>query len=180
MTLPPAPVYLHCPECAEPAIPELAPGQGWLENQNEQCPSCGVWLRVDKTYDPFNGVKTDIVVEAPKSRATYTGPQAVNYDQGKPKIDLLLTPAALPIAEALTYGAHKYPDDFNYLHGDGLSYRRNASSMIRHIVKWLCGENIDSESGIHHLGHVGARVVMALNLVLLNKGIDDRIHKAVP
>ena len=286
-----SPAYLHCPECEEAAIPELnnQRGAGWSEDQDSvECPGCGRWLRVDITYDVFEGQKVEAVVEGrtikkaerhshghridescdrcdestPRkewvSRYHYPQPErsessrgetneAKKYDDGKPKLDLLFGPAAIeisralnhlpedvslsgfavecwarwlcgqdetpdfqihplafagacavkvfaespmpinpmallctagiPIAEALTYGGVKYEDDFNYLRGSGLSFRRVGASGLRHWASEIRGETTDPESKLPHVGHAGACAVMALNLVLLKKGIDDRIHR---
>ncbi len=101
---------------------------------------------------------------------------AVKFDEGKPRVELLMTgPAFTEIAKALTYGATKY-SDYNYAEGKGLDWLRLAGAAGRHLAAWLCGEEKDPESGLHPLSHCGASVVMLLNLILWGKGEDGR-HK---
>lgn len=100
---------------------------------------------------------------------------AIKYDQGKPHLDLVLTPAGIEIGKALTFGGQKYKDDWNYMRGTGLQWRRLGAACLRHVSSWLNGEDQDPESGLHHLAHAGACIVMALNLVMLKRGADDRM-----
>jgi hypothetical protein len=95
------------------------------------------------------------------------------HDIGKPQLDLLLNPGALEIAKALTYGAVKY-GRFNYLTGGGLAYSRLASAVARHLTAWLMREDWDAESGLSHLAHAGASLVMLADLEARGLGVDDR------
>lgn len=94
-------------------------------------------------------------------------------DLGKPQLDLLLNPGAVTIAKALTYGAKKY-GRHNYLAGKGLEYSRLAAAAARHLTAWLAGEAVDSESGLPHLAHAGASIVMLADLEARGLGVDDR------
>jgi hypothetical protein len=105
-----------------------------------------------------------------------TKQEAVKLDQGKPKMYLLPPKALNGIAEALTYGAIKYKD-FNYKLGEGLDLDRPFSACIRHLNKWNDGEDIDGESGLSHLKHAGACIVMLLDLVESEIGKDTRFKK---
>ena len=54
----------------------------------------------------------------------------------------------------------------------------NASTYIsathRHFHSWVEGENIDPESGLHHLAHVAANIFILLDAILTKSLIDDR------
>lgn len=100
-----------------------------------------------------------------------TEPQKL--DLGKPQLDLLLNPGAVAIGKALTYGATKY-GRYNYLSGDGLEYSRLAAAATRHLTAWLMGEGNDPESGLSHLAHAGASVLMLADLEARGHGVDDR------
>lgn len=69
----------------------------------------------------------------------------------KGKLDWWLLPfdALEGIVEVLMYGAKKYEEE----NWKNVKNRRNFSALIRHLVKWKCGEEYDSESGLHHLDH---------------------------
>jgi hypothetical protein len=100
-------------------------------------------------------------------------------DTGKPQVDLLLNPGALEVAKALTYGAGKY-GRYNYLSGDGLAYSRLAGAAARHLTAWLAREGRDEESGLSHLAHAGASIVMLADLEARCLGIDDRWPGVTP
>lgn len=56
----------------------------------------------------------------------------------------------------------------------GAPWREFAGSALRHLLKWLGGEDLD-ESGNHHLAHCATNVLFILTWVLRNEGTDDRI-----
>jgi hypothetical protein len=102
--------------------------------------------------------------------------EPVKNDGGKPRFELIPAVALFAIAEALTYGAKKYEAD-NYRKGGGLAWRRIFGAINRHAWAWLGGEDLDPESGLNHLAHMGAGVVMLLELVLTGNGKDDRFRR---
>lgn len=81
--------------------------------------------------------------------------------------------AILQVGRAFGYGAKKYADD-NWRHGNGLAYRRLLGAALRHCYQWSSHENLDPESGLPHLAHAAASVLMLLDLVLHKHGVDDR------
>jgi len=97
--------------------------------------------------------------------------EAKKYDNGKERFDLVPPKPLLMIAEAFTYGAKKYADR-NYLNGN-MKWGRVFAAVMRHLWKWWNGEDNDQESGLHHLAHAGAGVMMLLDL-LKQKTNDDR------
>jgi hypothetical protein len=53
--------------------------------------------------------------------------------------------------DVLTFGAEKYePDNWKYVPD---SKRRYFDALQRHVWAWKEGEQIDPESGKHHLAH---------------------------
>jgi hypothetical protein len=101
--------------------------------------------------------------------------EAIKHDSEKPKLGLIPPKAILGIGRALTYGANKY-HNFNYKTGKGLEWERIYSALQRHYTVWLDGEDIDLESGLHHLDHLGACTVMLMDLVYSNIGEDTRFR----
>ena len=64
----------------------------------------------------------------------------------------LLPPLALEeTVKVLTFGAQKYERDNWQVVPD--SKRRYFDALQRHVWAWKQGEQIDTESGIHHLAH---------------------------
>lgn len=53
------------------------------------------------------------------------------------------------------------------------------ASTLRHLLAWQAREDLDPESGLHHLAHARADLGMLLELVLTGHGNDDRSELAV-
>lgn len=97
--------------------------------------------------------------------------KGVKHDQGKADLSLLSFAALSEIARAFEFGAKKY-GRYNYL--NGMEWTRIAGACCRHVYAWLWGEDRDEESGLHHLGHAGACIVMLLDYCLHGLGEDNR------
>jgi hypothetical protein len=95
-------------------------------------------------------------------------------DAGKPQLELLALMPPLAAAEtgkALEYGGRKYGFDN---HRKGTNWRRYAAAATRHLFAWLKGETNDPESGLNHLAHCAASVLIVLDMQLSGLGTDDR------
>jgi hypothetical protein len=97
----------------------------------------------------------------------------VKHDGGKARFDLLPVNALEQVTQALGYGAGKYAPH-NYRTGGGLAWGRIFGAIMRHAWAFWRGEDMDPESGLHHLAHCGASVLMLFQLVLDGNGSDDR------
>lgn len=73
------------------------------------------------------------------------------FDIGKLEYGLLPPLALAETVKVLTFGAQKYERDNWQKVPD--SKRRYFDAMQRHVWAWKQGEQIDEESGIHHLAH---------------------------
>jgi len=91
-------------------------------------------------------------------------------DSGKPPMALIPPIALEAMARAFQNGL-KY-GQYNYMRG--LEATRIVSALMRHVSKWNGGEELDKESGVHHLGHAGACICMLLHLQSEGKLVDDR------
>lgn len=78
--------------------------------------------------------------------------EAVKYDEGKGRYDLLPWDAIEEVVRVYTKGALKYADR-NWEKGKGLPYSRLFAAAHRHMQQWWGGENQDPEFGTHHLAH---------------------------
>ena len=75
----------------------------------------------------------------------------------------------------LTIGAKKY-EDRNWERG--IKFSRCLGAALRHITAWWEGEELDPESGIHHLAHAICELLFLLAFSLRNmKEFDDRSRK---
>ena len=96
-------------------------------------------------------------------------------NKGKPQLGLvpyrLLVGAAEVIWKSSDRGGGKYP-----LHNwaKGLGYIDTASCALRHIYKWLAGEDHDAESGLHHLKHAACNIAFLLEYIETHPELDDR------
>lgn len=70
---------------------------------------------------------------------------------GKLRMDLIPTVVITGLAEVLTYGAIKYSAN-SWQHVDD-PINTYYGACLRHLIKWRDGEDIDPESGLHHLKH---------------------------
>ena len=82
------------------------------------------------------------------------------YDAGKPMWDLLQWDAVEEIVKVLTFGAERY-GAYSWKEVEGARDRYMAA-LMRHIKAWYQGEEIDPDSGIHHLGHAGCCLLFLL------------------
>jgi hypothetical protein len=73
------------------------------------------------------------------------------FDGGKLEYGLLPPLALKEVVKVLTFGAQKYERDNWQKVPD--SKRRYFDALQRHVWAWKEGEQLDPESGIHHLAH---------------------------
>jgi hypothetical protein len=104
-------------------------------------------------------------------------------NQGKPQLDYNLIGWDVLEAEARVWehGGREYAPG-NWL--KGTSYREAASSLLRHLTKFMNGEDIDPivptdpthkpGSGCHHIAHVICCAKILLNSSLNRPDLDDR------
>jgi Domain of unknown function (DUF5664) len=106
--------------------------------------------------DDFDSVNTDWDRQQKwikdQMKSTQTGlPIGRKYDGGKLEYGLLPPHALEETVKVLTFGAQKYERDNWQKVSD--AKRRYFDALERHIWAWKKGEQIDPESGIHHLAH---------------------------
>lgn len=92
-------------------------------------------------------------------------------DAGKSRISLIPREALWGMGDALGYGEKKYGTN-NFR--KGIAYSRLADAAIRHLTQFMDGEDIDKESGNHHLFHCLASVAMLVYMFYNKKNMDDR------
>lgn len=97
----------------------------------------------------------------------------IKHDTNKPRMELIPAEALVPIAEVFGYGARKY-EPFQWRRGPGMDYLRLYGAVQRHLTAWHAGEDKDPESGLGHLGHAAADLLMLLSHIAKGQGVDDR------
>ena len=103
--------------------------------------------KVTRTGSGESNWRVDGVVKASQT-ATSGGRK---FDGGKLQYGLLPPLALKATVDVLTFGAEKYePDNWKVVPD---SKRRYFDALQRHVWAWKEGEQIDPESGKHHLAH---------------------------
>jgi len=84
----------------------------------------------------------------------------MKFDDGKIRYDLIPAIATEGLAAVLTYGAKKYkPNNWR-----SVDPQRYVGAFERHWQAYICGELIDSESGLPHLAHCMTNLAFLLEL----------------
>lgn len=96
---------------------------------------------------------------------------AMKDDGEKPRLDLLPVKPLFAIARILTFGACKYADH-NWR--QGFRYSRMTGAILRHVLAWADGEDLDPETGESHLAHAACDILFLLEFEATKTGIDDR------
>ena len=100
--------------------------------------------------------------------STETGHKA---DSGKPPCELLSPDAMLGTAAVLAFGAKKYaPNNWR----KGLAWMRIAAAIMRHLFAFMKGEDLDPETGLPHVDHIGCETMFLQELYRTRKDLDDR------
>lgn len=99
--------------------------------------------------------------------------KAEHKSNGKPPLALLPRAGLEGVAKVMAFGAQKY-DMHNWRKGsDDIEF---LNSTLRHIYKYLDGEDLDDESGEHHLSHAACDILFILQWI--KDGIlDDKRYK---
>ena len=88
-----------------------------------------------------------------------------NYEakQDKDKIRLELVPMEIlnAIGRVRTYAREKYPDTQSWR---TVEKERHVGSLLRHLVAYRQGEDVDQESGLKHLEHLACNLAFILEL----------------
>ena len=92
---------------------------------------------------------------------------------GKLPIELLPWPAIMEVVRVLEFGAQKY-DDWNW--SKGVKYMSLLASAMRHIIKFICGEDRDDESGLPHTAHAMCNLMFLthFHMMGMDEKLDDR------
>lgn len=92
-------------------------------------------------------------------------------DAGKARYDLIPAVALDEVAQVLAIGAMKYGAD-NWRRG--ADWSRYFAAAMRHLWAWWRGDDLDPETGRHHLAHAACCVLFLLESARLRIGTDDR------
>jgi len=97
---------------------------------------------------------------------------ADHHDSGKTRVELIDPYTLEEMGKVLAFGAEKY-DPWNWTRG--ISYGRLLGSILRHTFAFMRREDIDPESGCHHLAHAMCDVMFLLSMTRRHPDLDDRM-----
>lgn len=124
------------------------------------------------TYSP-GGIEVDLE-KNPALKEYIQEIKALKFDDGKLPLDLLPFEALEEITLVLQHGAKKYAAH-NWR--KGFIWSRPFAAILRHLFAYWKGEDLDKDSGLHHLAHAGCELLFLLSFVKTKTGVDDRYQK---
>lgn len=98
------------------------------------------------------------------------------FDSGKSRLELLPPEPLIGISAVLAFGASKY-GSWNWM--GGMAWSRVLGSLLRHTLKFMAGEDLDSESGLPHVDHIATNALFLSQYYRTHKKLDDRYKPPV-
>ena len=81
----------------------------------------------------------------------YPAETGLRYDKDKLRVDLVPPEWLEALAQVMTHGAQKYAER-NW--EKGMDWSKVLGPLLRHVLAWQRGEELDPESKLHHMAHV--------------------------
>ena len=94
-------------------------------------------------------------------------------DSSKPCFELLPIDLLYETNLVLRHGAQKYGIN-NWKKKEGFKYSRCYNALLRHMMAWWSGENLDPETKYSHLAHAMCNLLFLTYHYLNNVQGDDR------
>ncbi len=101
----------------------------------------------------------------------------LRYNEGKARFDLLPPEALEALAHHYGRGAAKY-EARNWERG--MAWCKCFASMMRHAWAWMRGEDVDPETGSHHMIAVAWNAIAIFTYATRQIGEDDRPQGGKP
>lgn len=100
------------------------------------------------------------------------------YDDGKSPLNLIPMEPLIQVANVLQFGVTKYGKD-NWRMNNVPELSRVYASILRHLMSWNEGEDLDKESGQSHLAHASTQLMFLMYHLIHSPSKDDRFSKGV-
>jgi hypothetical protein len=97
--------------------------------------------------------------------------KGLKYDTEKPPMALLDPSYLEGVASVLGFGANKYTA---YNWRNGIAVSRLISAAYRHLGAINKGEDLDPESGLPHVYHLGCCTMFLASMLQTRPDMDDR------
>lgn len=124
-------------------------------------------LHGDSLYDADG--KFILFSDHPLRQRTASG--GVKDNRGKPRLELIPFEPMMAVGRVLAFGAVKYkPNNWRL----GLSWLETTGSALRHIGKFLMGQDVDEESGELHVDCAITQLMFLSTYMHTKTGQDDR------
>ncbi len=99
------------------------------------------------------------------------GTEAIKYDGGKPRMDLIPPESMVAMGAVLAVGAKKYSGR-NW--ENGCDWGRINAALKRHLTAWEAGQDNDPETNLPHLWQVLTNAAFLVTFAARGVGTDDR------
>lgn len=103
---------------------------------------------------------------------------SLKYDSNKAPLDLIPLEPLLMVADVLAFGVNKYGRD-NWRMHNVPEFSRLYASILRHLMSWNDGEDIDPESQLSHLAHASTQLMFLMYHTIHNSSKDNRFSKGI-
>ena len=142
---------------------------------------CHCGERADKKYGPFTPKSAeprpifttfDVVYASHGPEIRIKDPDTGGEKGSKPqRMDLLPWDTLMKVSEHYAYGATKY-EDRNWERG--YAWHLSFSALQRHLAAFWQGEDIDEDTGSHHMAAACFHALALFTYVERGLGTDDR------
>lgn len=136
----------------------------------KNCIDCNVVLNVNELYNRCHNCKQERIMDFGKLNESSTGSK--RFNEGKPEVSQLDPRFIMDLADLITKSANKY-GKYNYALGQ--EYHTPYDSLMRHANKFWQGEDLDSESCLHHVLHMAANCMILYTSILANKDNEKKL-----
>lgn len=106
-------------------------------------------------------------------KGTFKG-NSVSFKGNDAPVGLIPSIMLFEMGRAMKDGAEKHGGAFNWRSGETQKLMYHCNAAIGHILQFVDGENVASDSGISHLAHANAQLAIALDKVKCRLDVDDR------
>lgn len=100
----------------------------------------------------------------------------MKFDNGKPQINLVPPEVIIAAANVFGFGAQKYGVNNWRQDINKFPYSRHYGSIMRHLLAWHSGEDLDPESGLPHTHHALTQMMILVMCEIEGKDVDDRFR----
>lgn len=140
--------------CSDCGYQEVTESTTWV------CPKCSLNQGLFKLRELGNQAREKIVEISKQPDEQPVA--AVKYDSGKPDMTLVTYAMLEDAVKVLMFGEKKYAR-FNYRNPSPGFEQRMLAAVMRHVTQHNGGEEIDKESGLPHLAHALATLMMVFD-----------------